>query len=66
MDGRRKINTIEAPVEHEIEGGRQSQVNQRIGLGFPELLRSVLRQDPDVILLGEVLDVPSEYLGLEG
>lgn len=55
-DGRRKINTIEDPIEHEIAGVRQSQVNPRIGLGFPDLLRSVLRQDPDVILLGEVRD----------
>jgi type II secretory ATPase GspE/PulE/Tfp pilus assembly ATPase PilB-like protein len=55
-DGRRKIHTIEDPVEHEVEGVRQSQVNPRIGLGFPELLRGVLRQDPDVILLGEVRD----------
>jgi general secretion pathway protein E len=55
-DGRRKIHTIEDPVEHEIIGVRQSQINPRIGLGFPELLRSVLRQDPDVILVGEVRD----------
>jgi type II secretory ATPase GspE/PulE/Tfp pilus assembly ATPase PilB-like protein len=55
-DGRRKINTIEDPIEHEITGVRQSQVNARIGLGFPDLLRGVLRQDPDVILLGEVRD----------
>jgi general secretion pathway protein E len=55
-DGERKIHTIEDPVEHEIEGVRQSQVNPRIGLGFPELLRGVLRQDPDVILIGEIRD----------
>jgi type II secretory ATPase GspE/PulE/Tfp pilus assembly ATPase PilB-like protein len=55
-DGRRKIHTIEDPVEHEIEGVRQSQINPRIGVGFSELLRGVLRQDPDVILLGEVRD----------
>lgn len=55
-DGKRKINTIEDPIEHEIAGVRQSQVNTRIGLGFPDLLRGVLRQDPDVILLGEVRD----------
>jgi type II secretory ATPase GspE/PulE/Tfp pilus assembly ATPase PilB-like protein len=54
--GKRKINTIEDPIEHEIEGVRQSQINPRIGIGFPELLRGVLRQDPDVILLGEVRD----------
>ena len=55
-DGERKIHTIEDPVEHEIAGVYQSQVNPRIGLGFPELLRGVLRQDPDVILIGEVRD----------
>jgi type II secretory ATPase GspE/PulE/Tfp pilus assembly ATPase PilB-like protein len=55
-DGERKIHTIEDPVEHEIAGVRQSPVNSRIGLGFPELLRGVLRQDPDVILIGEVRD----------
>lgn len=55
-DGRRKINTIEDPIEHEIEGIRQSQISPRIGLGFPELLRGVLRQDPDVILIGEIRD----------
>ncbi len=55
-DGKRKINTIEDPIEHEIEGVRQSQINPRIGMGFPEMLRGVLRQDPDVILLGEVRD----------
>ncbi|HTU21636.1 MAG TPA: GspE/PulE family protein [Gemmataceae bacterium] len=55
-DGERKINTIEDPVEHEIAGVRQSQVNPRIGLGFPDMLRGVLRQDPDVILIGEIRD----------
>jgi type II secretory ATPase GspE/PulE/Tfp pilus assembly ATPase PilB-like protein len=56
QDGARKIHTIEDPVEHEMAGVRQSQVNPRIGLGFPELLRGVLRQDPDVILIGEIRD----------
>src|SRR6185437_3313531 len=55
-DGKRKIHSIEDPVEHEIAGVRQSQVNPRIGLGFSELLRGVLRQDPDVILIGEIRD----------
>jgi general secretion pathway protein E len=55
-DGERKIHTIEDPVEHEIDGVRQSQINPRIGLGFPELLRGVLRHDPDVILIGEIRD----------
>ena len=55
-DGTRKINTIEDPVEYSLDGVRQSQVNPKIELGFPELLRSVLRQTPDVIMVGEVRD----------
>jgi type II secretory ATPase GspE/PulE/Tfp pilus assembly ATPase PilB-like protein len=55
-DGSRKINTIEDPIEFAIEGLRQSQVNPLIDLGFAELLRSVLRQNPDVIMVGEIRD----------
>jgi type II secretory ATPase GspE/PulE/Tfp pilus assembly ATPase PilB-like protein len=55
-DGTRKINTIEDPVEYALEGVRQSQVNPRMDLDFPELLRSVLRQAPDVIMVGEIRD----------
>jgi type II secretory ATPase GspE/PulE/Tfp pilus assembly ATPase PilB-like protein len=55
-DGTRKINTIEDPVEYALEGVRQSQVNLRMELDFPELLRSVLRQAPDVIMVGEIRD----------
>lgn len=55
-DGTRKINTIEDPVEYTISGLRQSQVNPLIHLGFSELLRSVLRQSPDVIMVGEIRD----------
>jgi type II secretory ATPase GspE/PulE/Tfp pilus assembly ATPase PilB-like protein len=55
-DGRRKINTIEDPIEYAIDGLRQSQVNPQIDLGFGELLRSVLRQNPDVIMIGEIRD----------
>ncbi|MEM1012271.1 MAG: GspE/PulE family protein [Planctomycetota bacterium] len=55
-DGSRKINTIEDPVEYSVEGLRQTQVNHDIGLGFAELLRAVLRQNPDVIMVGEVRD----------
>jgi type II secretory ATPase GspE/PulE/Tfp pilus assembly ATPase PilB-like protein len=55
-NGRRKINTIEDPIEFAVEGVRQSQVNPVIGLGFGELLRSVLRQAPDVIMVGEIRD----------
>ncbi len=55
-NGKRKINTIEDPVEYAIDGLRQSQVNPLIDLGFGELLRSVLRQSPDVIMIGEIRD----------
>lgn len=55
-NGRRKINTIEDPVEYTVEGVRQTQINPAIHLDFPELLRSVLRQSPDVILIGEIRD----------
>lgn len=55
-NGQRKINTIEDPIEYTVEGLRQSQINPAINLDFPELLRGVLRQAPDVILIGEVRD----------
>ena len=55
-DGTRKINTIEDPVEYVIRGVRQSQINPKRGLGFPDLLSGVLRQAPDVIMVGEIRD----------
>ena len=56
-DGTRKINTLEDPVEYALDGVRQSQTNPKIGLDFPELLRNVLRQAPDIIMIGEIRDV---------
>jgi type IV pilus assembly protein PilB len=50
------IMTVEDPIEYEIDGVNQTQVNERIGLGFAAQLRSMLRQDPDVILVGEIRD----------
>jgi type II secretory ATPase GspE/PulE/Tfp pilus assembly ATPase PilB-like protein len=55
-DGNRKINTIEDPIEISIDGLRQSQVNPAIDLTFADLLRSVMRQSPDVIMVGEIRD----------
>ncbi len=55
-NGKRKIHTIEDPVEYAIEGLHQSQVNPAIDLNFPQLLRSILRQAPDVIMIGEIRD----------
>jgi type II secretory ATPase GspE/PulE/Tfp pilus assembly ATPase PilB-like protein len=54
--GARKIHTIEDPIEYVIPGLRQSQINPKADVGFAELLRSVLRQAPDVILVGEIRD----------
>jgi len=53
----RKIWTVEDPVEIIQNGLRQVQVNQKIGFGFNEALRSFLRADPDVIMIGEMRDV---------
>ncbi len=52
----RKIITIEDPVEYQIQGINQIQVNTRVDLTFANGLRSILRQDPDVILVGEIRD----------
>ncbi len=50
------IITVEDPIEYEIAGISQSQVHEKIGLTFAAQLRSILRQDPDVILVGEIRD----------
>jgi type II secretory ATPase GspE/PulE/Tfp pilus assembly ATPase PilB-like protein len=55
-NGERKINTIEDPIEYALGGVRQSQINLKLDVDFPDLLRGVLRQAPDVIMIGEVRD----------
>lgn len=50
------VCTVEDPVEYNLRGINQFQVNERIGLTFPGVLRSLLRQDPDVIMVGEIRD----------
>ena len=52
----RKVITIEDPVEYQIPGVNQIQVKPQIGLTFASGLRSIVRQDPDVILVGEIRD----------
>lgn len=54
--GRNNIMTCEDPVEYLIDGVNQSQVNEKVGLTFAAQLRAVLRQDPDVVLVGEIRD----------
>jgi type IV pilus assembly protein PilB len=59
------ITTIEDPVEVQIEGVTQSQVNSHIDLSFSLLLRSILRQDPDIILVGEIRDYDTAKIATE-
>ncbi|WP_420128645.1 GspE/PulE family protein [Longimicrobium sp.] len=54
--GREKIVSVEDPVEYELAGVAQVPVNTRVGLTFARALRSILRQDPDVLLVGEMRD----------
>jgi type IV pilus assembly protein PilB len=57
MDGERlNISTVEDPVEYELAFCNQVQVNDRIGMTFAAALRSLLRQDPDIIMIGEIRD----------
>ena len=55
-DGRKKIITVEDPVESKIEGIVQVQVNQNIGVTFAEVLKATLRNDPDIIVISEIRD----------
>lgn len=52
----RKINTIEDPVEYDLDGANQTQVHPRIGVTFATMLAAILRQDPDIIMVGEIRD----------
>jgi MSHA biogenesis protein MshE len=60
----RKIITVEDPVEYRLDGITQVQVNEKIELSFARVLRSTLRQDPDVILVGEIRDEETAQIGL--
>lgn len=55
-DGSRNILTVEDPVEYAIDGVGQTQVNSKVGLSFAAGLRAILRQDPDVVMVGEIRD----------
>ena len=60
----RKILTIEDPVEYELQGVNQSQVKPSIGLTFASALRAFVRQDPDVIMVGEVRDAETANIAI--
>ncbi len=55
-DGSRNILTVEDPVEYAVDGIGQTQVNEKVGMTFAAGLRAILRQDPDVVMVGEIRD----------
>ena len=59
------IIMVEDPIEYRLPGVTQVQVNPAVGLGFAQVLRSMLRQDPDVIVVGEMRDEDTARIGLE-
>jgi len=61
----KNIITIEDPVEYRLEGVRQIQVNPKVDLTFANGLRSILRQDPDVIMVGEIRDVETAEIAIQ-
>jgi type IV pilus assembly protein PilB len=61
----RKLITTEDPVEYDIDGLIQVQMNSDIGLTFARCLRSILRQDPDIVMVGEVRDIETAKIAVE-
>lgn len=60
----RNVMTLEDPVEYQLGGIRQTQVREAFGLGFADGVRAILRQDPDVVLIGEIRDPETAQMGL--
>jgi type II secretory ATPase GspE/PulE/Tfp pilus assembly ATPase PilB-like protein/ActR/RegA family two-component response regulator len=65
MTGRTNIVTVEDPVEYRIQGIVQVQVHEKAGLTFASALRSILRQDPDVVLVGEIRDRDTAQIAMQ-
>ena len=59
------IMTVEDPVEYDIEGISQTQVNSKIDMSFGRALRAILRQDPDVVMIGEIRDLETSQIGVQ-
>ncbi len=64
-DRSRNILTVEDPIEYAIEGIGQTQVNSRIGMTFAAGLRAILRQDPDVVMVGEIRDAETAQIAVQ-
>ena len=66
MDAARSnIMTVEDPIEYELAGVGQTQVNPKIDLTFAKALRAILRQDPDVIMIGEIRDFETAQIAIQ-
>ena len=66
LDSRRQnIMTVEDPIEYELAGVGQTQVNAKIDLDFAKALRAILRQDPDVIMIGEIRDFETAQIAIQ-
>lgn len=65
-DRQRNILTVEDPVEYDIEGIGQTQVNEKVGMTFARGLRAILRQDPDVVMVGEIRDSETAQIAVQG
>ena len=61
----RKIFTVEDPIEYQLPGVNQIQVQPKIGLTFANALRSILRQDPDIIMVGEIRDLETAQIAIQ-
>jgi len=61
----RKIFSVEDPIEYQLTGINQVQVQTDIGLDFPNALRAILRQDPDIIMIGEIRDLPTARIAIQ-
>ena len=59
------IMTVEDPIEYDLGGIGQTQVNERIGMTFARALRSILRQDPDIIMIGEIRDLETAQIAVQ-
>ncbi|MBU6165318.1 MAG: Flp pilus assembly complex ATPase component TadA [Alphaproteobacteria bacterium] len=64
-DGSRNILTVEDPVEYAVDGIGQTQVNAKVGLSFAAGLRAILRQDPDVVMVGEIRDAETAQIAVQ-
>lgn len=64
-DATRNILTIEDPIEYYLDGIGQTQVNARVELGFARGLRAILRQDPDVVMIGEIRDLETAQIAVQ-